>query len=488
MKTPYSVQPFSLLTKEEKDLIHETSMRILSEIGVKVKNKRAIEHLTRAGCNVNKDRVLIPESTVRKTLDLTAKTVHFPAMDEGHSFTVESSSSTITYGTGGQALYVVSRKDGKFVRKSADGEDLENILHLCERLPNVDFVTRPVEPQVDAEDMDVEKMKIFAQNTTKPINLANLIKPEKLDDIIEIIGNKDLLSFIVCLVVSPLSIDDGAADKLEAIAGHDMAVCISSCPQGGATAPLSELGELAQVNAEVLTGFVLANAVRPGAKVFYRGIPITSDLLHDGSPRWCRPDSIRRVALAAEMCRFYGIPCCGTAAVSDEKEPTAQGIAEKSLSWIFEGATGAHYINSALGMLEQVMTVSPEQYVIDDIILGQIKENLADIPPEELPRFAASSVEKALSTFGISVNDSIREEIRRSIDFIYEKKDDYTRENAEKQFEAIQSACTSRMGSNVFMKGARRPLRQGVLYQGSRIEGDIDFTRVDRILKSPDKG
>ncbi len=488
MKTPYSVRPFSLLTKEEKDLIHETSMRILSEVGVKVKNKRTIEYLTQAGCEVKEDRVLVPGGTVRKTLDLTAKTVHFPALDEGFSFTVESSASAINYGTGGQALYVLSRKDGKFVRKSADGEDLRNILRLCERLPNVDFVTRPVEPQVDAEVMDVEKMKIFAENTTKPINLANLVKPEKLDDIIDIVGNKDLLSFIVCLVVSPLSIDYGAADKLEAIAGHDMTVCISSCPQGGATAPLSELGELAQVNAEVLTGFVLANAVHPGAKVFYRGIPITSDLLHDGSPRWCRPDSIRRVALAAEMCRYYGIPCCGTAAVSDEKEPTAQGIAEKTLSWIFEGATGAHYINSALGMLEQVMTVSPEQYVIDDIILGQIKENLSDIPPEELPRFAASSAEKSLSTFGISVNDSIRQEIVRRIDFIYEKKDDYTRENADKQFEAIQSACTSRMGSNVFMKGARRPLRRGVLYQGSRIEGDLDFTEVDRILKSPDKG
>ena len=202
---------------------------------------------------------------------------------------------------------------------------------------------------------------------------------------VNIAGGREPLSFIACLVVSPLSIDDGAADKLMTIVEHDIPISISSCAQGGTTAPLSELGELAQLNAEVLAGFVLANAVKPGAKVLYRGIPITSDLMKDGSPRWCQPDSIRRLALAAQMCRSYGIPCCGTAAVSDEKEPCAQGIAEKTLSWIFEGAAGAHYINSALGMLEQVLTVSPEQYVIDDIILGQIKEALSgtclDSPP-----------------------------------------------------------------------------------------------------------
>jgi len=482
-KAVRTVKPISLLTESQLDLVHETSCCILEEVGVRVAHKRAVKTVTAAGCKREEDRILIPRKLVEAALAETAKTIHFAAPNSEKSFTVDAEKPVPRFGTGGQALYVLREGDSGFVRKAADGADLKEILSICDQIDEVDFITRPVEPAVDEESIDEEKSRIFAETVTKPMNLANLVKPEKLERIIEIVGNREYLSFIVCLAVSPLSVDDRAAEKFFTLVEHDIPVAISSCPQGGTTAPLSELGELAQLNAEILSGFVLANLIRPGAKVLYRGIPITSNLLKDGSPRWCTPDSIRRIAQAAELCRRYKIPCCGTAGVADESEPSAETVAQKTLSWVIEAAAGAQYINSAFGMLEQVMTVSPEQYVIDAMVLGKLRKKLETLGPETVRETAASGVMEALTLFGISITDEITREIASRIDFIFETRDDYAPEAAEKEIQAIRDTCVSGKGGNVFMKGARKGLRRGALYSGTSIKGILNLQTVRAELK-----
>ncbi len=472
------------LTPEELKAVHQGSCRLLSQIGVKVTHERIARLLADSGAHSRGSRMCIPEHLVDKALSDTAKVIDFNAPDPNKRFTVDAAADEVRFGTGGQALYVVHRTADGWEKRPAVTGDLRQILTLCDQLDQADFVTRPVECDVPEEQMDIEKAKLFRAHCTKPMNLANLVHTKNLDGIIEVIGDQSYLSFIVCLVASPLSMDTSAGDKLLALVEKGLPAALSSCPQAGSTAPFSEVGELIQLNAELLFGIVLANTIRPGAKVLYRGIPITSDLYTDGSPRWCQPESIRRVAIAAQISRWYGIPCCGTAGVSDQGVPNAQGLSEKILSWSVMAASGAHYINSALGMLQQVMSVSPYQYVIDDAALRIVKEELTASPQRSIGDTVLASVQRAFSYFGTSLDEPSEQEMRSRIAHVETAKEPYDEAYMNKQIESIEKAVARESGSSIFMKGARKGLREGYLYTGESIPAELDLEKVRKRLAS----
>lgn len=477
------MQQIKMLSSAEMQLIHEGTCRLLSEIGVKVPHKGIAEKLISHGAQRKGERIVIPRNMVENTLAKTARTIQFDAPDPAYGFTVDAAENQVKFGTGGQALYVVHRTDSGWEKKSAGSDDLKKILALSNQLEQVDFITRPVECDVPEDQMDVEKAKIFRDYCTKPMNLANLIKVDQLDEVLEIIGNPAHVSFIISLVSSPLSMDSSAGDKFIALVERDLPVSISSCTQGGSTAPFSEVGELLQLNAELLFGYVLANIIRPGARVLYRGIPITANLYTDGSPRWCQPECIRRVAIAAQLCRFYNLPCCGTAGVSDEAEPSAQGISEKVLSWTYTMASGAQYINSALGMLEQVMSVSYYQYVIDDIVLGIVKDKFKEHKTQKVSDIAIDAAFEALKFFGVAVDEKMEAEMTARIGHIEKPLEPYNEDNISEQLANIEKAV-NKSSSTVYMMTARKGLRAGYIYRGDRIDAPLDLSSVAERLES----
>jgi len=472
-----------MLSNAEMELIHLGACRLLSRVGVKVTHEVIAEKLISQGALRKGERITIPANMVENALAKTAKTIQFDAPDPAYSFTLNAVENRVKFGPGGQALYIVHPAAGGWGRRPAGTDDLKQILVLCNRLKNVDFITRPVECDVPEDRMDLEKARIFRQYCSKPMNLANLIKVEHLDRVLEMIGDPAHVSFIISLISSPLVLDSAAGDKFIALVEKNLPVSISCCPQGGSTAPFSEVGELLQLHAELLFGFVLGNVIRPGARLLYRGIPVTSNLYTDGSPRWCQPESIRRVALAAQLCRFYNLPCCGTAGVSDEAEPSAQGISEKVLSWVYEMAAGAQYINSALGMLEQVLSVSYQQYVIDDILLGIVKEKFGENGSLKTSQLALSAATAALSRFGVAVDEKVEAELTARIRHIENAMEPYNEEYIGEQLNLIEKAV-NKTSSTVFMKTARKGLREGYLYRGDRIDAPLDLSDATGRLES----
>ncbi|HKJ69008.1 MAG TPA: trimethylamine methyltransferase family protein, partial [bacterium] len=292
-----TVERTRLLSEADCRLIHEGSCRLLSETGVRVESDAAVRIFREHGAILYKDRIRIPRAMVERAVQQAANTIALHAKNPDNHITIDVNTPAIYFGTGGQALNVLHYENSEFVRKPATTRDLIEIVRICEQMDNVDFITRPVEPDVSEEEMDLTKTRILREYTSKHMNLANLVQTDNLPDIIETVGDPLLISFIASLTVSPLNLVSPTTDKFLKMVEHDIPVSISSCPQAGTTAPLSEIGELVQVNAEVLSAVVLANLVRSGARVFYRGIPISADLYSDGSPRWCQPESIRRVAL-----------------------------------------------------------------------------------------------------------------------------------------------------------------------------------------------
>ena len=91
------------------------------------------------------------------------------------------------------------------------------------------------------------------------------------------------------------------------------------------------------------------------------------------------PETALLNASAAELAQYCKIPCYATAGMSDSKIPDVQSGYEKALSALTVALVGANYIHDAAGVLEFCTTISYEQVVIDNEIIGMVLRILRGI-------------------------------------------------------------------------------------------------------------
>jgi trimethylamine--corrinoid protein Co-methyltransferase len=297
----------------------------------------------------------------------------------------------VRFGTGAETnvWLDVDFADGlpAFARAEGSIERLCKAAHLCDNLENLDFFIRCVnirDKDVTSRNKDVNKFLASLNNITKHVQ-AGLTDIAALNDVVRmgeiIAGGKEafqkepVLSFITCVIKSPMQIVDDTAAKLIEISKLRVPVVISSCPMGGATGPFDEFGMVAQINAEVLAGVTLTQLVAPGSPVLYGAVPVRTrlDNLND---MYGAPEVVKYTVDCAQMARFYRLPCYSTAAVADSAIPGIQATAEKMLTLAMVAQSGAHYIHYAFGLLERTNVFCPEQAVIDDAHIGIVKRSL----------------------------------------------------------------------------------------------------------------
>lgn len=151
---------------------------------------------------------------------------------------------------------------------------------------------------------------------------------------------------------------------------------------GGATAPFDEFGMIAQLNAEILAGVALNQLASPGSPVLYGSVPVRTrlDNLND---MYGAPEVNHYQHDAAQMARYYRIPCYSAAGVGDSAFPGIQATAEKMLTHFYIPWTGAQYVHYAFGLLDRTNLFSPEQAVLDDAHIGMIKQTLKPAAVEQ---------------------------------------------------------------------------------------------------------
>jgi trimethylamine--corrinoid protein Co-methyltransferase len=74
------------------------------------------------------------------------------------------------------------------------------------------------------------------------------------------------------------------------------------------------------------------------------------------------------------------VPNYNSSGLTDSKIPDAQASWEKATTTILAAMGGSNYVHHAAGMLESMLTVAYEQYVIDDEIIGMSCKVLEGIP------------------------------------------------------------------------------------------------------------
>ena len=389
------VTPRQRLSGEQVRIIDGISREILMDPGLLCFNSPAAGLFLEAGAVVEDAqtslRVRIPGTLLDRVLEGVPSRLVLGARDPDNRLILDAGEPRVRFVSGSETNFWLeadfSGAEARFQRKRGSIRYLCQAAHLADNLENLDAFIRCVNIQdqgIEAANKDVNVFASSLNNIDKHVqagltDLAALPEVLKMAHLIaggeEAFRENPILSFITCVVKSPLQIVEDTADKLMAISREGVPVVVSSSPMGGATAPFDELGMIAQINAEILAGVALNQLASPGSPVLYGSVPVRTrlDNLND---MYGAPEVNHYQHDAAQMARYYGIPCYSAAGVGDSAVPGIQATAEKMLTHLYIPWTGAQYVHYAFGLLDRTNLFSPEQAVLDDAHIGMIKQTL----------------------------------------------------------------------------------------------------------------
>jgi len=367
-------QPISL---DRIGRIHQTSLRVLEEIGVKVDLAEAREIFAEGGAAVDQEdnRVRIEAELVEDALHRAPQSIQLCGGARECDLVIEGQRTY--FGTGGAAVKVVDLETQK-VRPS-QLRDIADFARLVEALPNVHFYVTPCTAQdVDEEHLAVNEFYAALSNTRKHV-IGPVYNPEGARQVIRMgqmlsgqgvtLQSRPIFSIVISWMNSPLCFDSLATRTLIEVVKERIPVTLSSAPMAGSTSPITLAGTLAQLHAEELAGIVFTQMASPGAPVIYGGIPSMADMRRltyiGGGVEFGMMN-----AAIAQLSQYIGIPNHNSAGITEAKIPDIQAVYEKCFAILQCALSGSNLIHHAAGVLESLLTMSHEQLVIDNEIIG----------------------------------------------------------------------------------------------------------------------
>jgi len=367
---------FNVLNQTKIEMIHEKSMDLLENFGMRVNGDRTINCLKKYGCTVDGDLVKFPKAVVDKALNTIPKELTLYNRD-GKPSMVINSKNNVYFGTHSDQLEILDYKNNMarpFVKS-----DIKVMCKLASYLPNISFVLSvglcaDVNPKVQSQVSFIETLKNF----DKTINFStnNIDSLQEIIDIAAVVagGHKELAEkpfiFNYCEPIPPLTHPVESTEKLFISATNGIPVVYMPYCMMGGTAPLSIAAALTQNNAEILAGVVITQAVKEGAPMIYGSMPTIFDMQTTvGS--YAAPEFHKSIAAASELASYYNLPFYGTGGCSDAKTIDPQSVAEVEMELFSTILSKAHLVHD-VGVLDHCNSVAPAMVVLANEMIDQL--------------------------------------------------------------------------------------------------------------------
>lgn len=380
---------FKPLTEEAVQMIHQTVLRIIEEVGFQVHSDTGLELFKGAGAWVDEEKRLVrlPQKKAIEIIEMAPSEVKLCGRDEKHDILLGG--NRVYTGTGGTALNVYHQETGEKTLATLD--DLKRIAKLVDALENIHLFLLPTYPnELPVEQVDVNRFFAGLDNTSKHVmgglyTLDGLQQVIRMAEIIagsaEKLRQRPIISMIAC-IISPLKIDDVYGDFLITIARSGIPVVCPAEPLCGATSPVTLAGNVTTQTVDSLMGVMLTQLASPGAPVILGSVASSTDLSTFNYLAGSVEMGLVNAA-GAQMAQFYKLPFYATGGMTDSKVLDAQSGYESAITNLLCALAGANFIHDAAGLMEFALTACYEKYVVDNDILGMVMRAVEGIQVNE---------------------------------------------------------------------------------------------------------
>ena len=365
-------------------------MALVREPGVRVHNEEARRLLAEAGAEVDESRLIvrIPEQLVRRALETTAHEFDLFTLD-GQPV-VHYGGDQVHFDPGSAALAILDPETNR--QRVPATSDFVRLMKLVEQLPQIDAQsTSMVCGDVVAEIGDLYRLYLALNFIRKPIITGAFRKDtwwvmkEMLTAVAggeAALAAKPIAVFDVC-PSPPLLWSDLTCQNLIDCARAGIPAELVSMPLAGATAPVTLAAAVVQHTAECLSGIVIGQLAKRGAKVVWGGSPAAFDMREGTTPMGDVATWMIDCAYA-QVGKRLGLPTHAYLGMSDAKIVDAQCGMESAGGTLLGALAGINMISGA-GMLDFESCQSLEKLVIDAEMIGMAKRLLRGIEPRDEP-------------------------------------------------------------------------------------------------------
>jgi trimethylamine--corrinoid protein Co-methyltransferase len=387
VRNPYA--PMEVLSADQLEAIHLTSLRILEELGMEVMSPRALAVLQAAGAQSNSATrtVYLDRGLVESALTSAPPVFALTPRNADRRVNLGANHSNFGLVAGPPNVHDCERG-----RRPGNYQDYCDFIRLAQYFNAVHLignqVCAPVELPANSRHLDTYRANLLysdrvfhctaigAGRALDGIRMMAIARGIDLEQIAESPGVITIIS-----VNSPRRFDEAMSEGLIAMAEHGQAVVITPFTLMGAMAPVSLAAALAQQNAEALFGVVLAQLVRRGTPVMYGAFTSNVDM-RSGAPAFGTPENAKANVAGGQLARRYRLPY-RTSNASASNAADAQGAYETEMSlW---GAILGHgnLVYHAAGWQEGGLTASFEKLILDVEMLQMMIEFLKPIVVNE---------------------------------------------------------------------------------------------------------
>lgn len=363
------------LSENEQLKIHEKSIKILEEVGLKFLSNKALKILEKNGAKVNYTEKLakIPREMVDQALKTAPKSFVLGARNPEFDIAYPSSHTGYVLDGGGVFTFDYKKRE----RRYSTLQDCEDAFRIFEEMSLGSYVWPHSVP--DLEKTHPNSSQIFLDIsalmfTSKHVQ-DELTDPKEVPYMIEamatILGSEAAVRerkiYSVCYcTLAPLTHDNGMSEALIDLSEFEIPILIFPMPCAGSTGPASLFSNIVMGNAEALSAVVLFQMAHPGTPLIY-GDASGSTNFSTGGFLEGSPEMVLQSGARGEMAKFYGLPNTQAGCLTDAKTPGPQAVMEKLITTLPLVLSGVDYIQGP-GAIETSGTLCLEQIVVDDEI------------------------------------------------------------------------------------------------------------------------
>jgi len=373
---PQLAFPLQFLTQPQVETLHQAILDVLWKTGLRVEWRPALEIYAGAGCRVDFEHQLvqIPERVLVQALK-TAPAA-FSLYGSSPTGEIQVTLDDIYTIAGSSALNVL---DLEGQHRPASLQDLADFTRLIDGLENADIMHAMVIPQdIPQAGFDRILLSTILKNTSKHYYSQGLGGGSVRDQVeiaavvqgsTKAVMQRPCFSMVVCLV-SPLVHPAERVQEIMECARFGIPLWLEATNMMGATAPITIAGALVEHSANVLASLVLAQLINPGLPCIF-AVASGGFNMRTGSYVSASPEMVLLHCATAQMAHFYHLPFHGGGGL-DACLPDAQAGYERTLQALPMTLAGVNFFCLAFGMINQLLTSSFEQAVIDNEIFTAI--------------------------------------------------------------------------------------------------------------------
>lgn len=382
---------FVFLSQEEQDLIHESSLKSLNEMGMMIRSDSTLKMLSDAGADVDfsKQIAKMPEEMVRDALKKAPKNIRLCARDSKNDMEIPVAGPPYA-ATTGLGVYIRDMDTGE--KRPSTRKDIADFIRLGDGLDGVDFlwtsITANDVPQIAH---GLHELWTAMQNTTKHVNSVSVMSAADSRKQVELGaliagGENELrkrpLFSVICCSIAPLSFEGGAVEGMVELVKAGIPIMSMSMSLPGGSSPVTLAGTITNANTENLASLVITQSAAPGSPHIYcsSSAPIS---MKTGMINYMTSEQPLIAAGLGQMARRYGLPSMvGDWGINDTTTPGIPHPFTAILGITLSTMANTDLI-SGIGGIDAVKGVAFDQAVIEAHIWKNVRAYMRDVTISE---------------------------------------------------------------------------------------------------------